>query len=821
MPFLFTDPAPKSHLLLTDSRFLAQASDSVFFAIKGIRHDGHTFIDTLLEAGVREFVVEKHWADKNEDYAEKATYWVVANATKALQSLAAKHRSKFKIPVVGITGSNGKTIIKEWLNQILLGSFQIAKSPRSYNSQIGVPLSVWQLEASHTLGIFEAGISQEGEMQKLQEVIKPDLGIFTNIGPAHDEGFRSRKQKITEKLRLFRKAKTLIYCHDYQELDEEIRIFLKAVNPEVQLICWSARNRSTINVNYNRHKDYTEALIYWNGEEIGLNIPFTDNASLENATHCFFAAYHLLAKSHSHFENIQIIQRGLDSLKPVAMRLELKEGVNNCYLIDDTYNNDFGGLNMALNFMSQHHIKKNKTIILSDVLQTNLREIDLYRQISDLLNGHGISKVIGIGPAINRQEELFENFTGFADTQSFLESQPINHFANELILIKGARPFTFENIVERLIAKVHGTVFEINLDAITHNLNFYRSKLSPKTGIMVMVKASAYGSGSTEVASLLQYHRINYLSVAYTDEGVYLRQNGIELPIMVLNTHLGTYAKIVEYNLEPEIFSLRSIHEFLDFLASRDDISGRIRIHLKLDTGMNRLGFSSGDLSELISVINNNPILEIASIFSHLAGADEKDHNDFTRSQIKAFQVMSDKILANIQDKPFRHIANSAGIIRFPEAEFDMVRLGIGLYGVEATGMNQAALQTVGTLKTTISQIKNVKKGETVGYSRKGVVHRDSRIATLAIGYADGFDRHLSNGTGTVLIQDKICPVIGNVCMDMTMVDITDTTATEGDMVEVFGPNLPIFDMAKKLETIPYEILTKIGNRVKRVFYKE
>ncbi len=822
MPFHFDTLSPISKFLFTDSRFLTQAADAVFFAIKGVRHDGHLFIDQLLMAGIKEFVVEKSWAKENENYAEKADFWVVDNTTKALQQLAANHRKKFKIPIVGISGSNGKTIVKEWLNQMLLGSFEIAKSPRSYNSQIGVPLSVWQLQANHTLGIFEAGISQEAEMQKLQEIILPEIGIFTNIGSAHDEGFRSRKQKITEKLRLFRQAKTLIYCHDYADLDEETRIFLKAVNPKIELISWSLKGRSTINVDLKTFKDYSQLIIYWNGDEYNLNIPFIDNASIENAIHCFFAAYLLLKNKYNEIETLQVIQRGLNSLKPIAMRLELKEGINNCFLIDDTYNNDYGGLNMALNFMSQHHFTKKKTVILSDVLQSNLRPEQLYAQIAELLHAHDVAKVIGIGPAIAKYSQYFENFSAYHSTEDFLLQHPIQQFSNELLLIKGARAFTFEKIVDKLIAKVHGTVFEINLDAITHNLNFYRSGLSAKTKIMVMVKASAYGSGSTEVASLLQYHRVDYLSVAYADEGVFLRENGIKLPIMVLNTDTGSYAKILEYKLEPEIFSIRSIRSFIQFLEATDfDKEQSINIHLKIDTGMNRLGFSAKDTKELLELLQQHSYLKVASIFSHLAGADGKEHNDFTRAQIQQYELISKQILDGLNYHTIRHIANSAGMMRFPEAEFDMVRLGIGLYGVEATGQMQSALQTVGTLKTTISQIKEVKKGETVGYSRKGIVQRDSRIATIAIGYADGFARQLSQGNGVVLIDGKECPVIGNVCMDMTMVDITDTHANEGDPVEIFGPNLSIFDMAKRLQTIPYEILTRIGSRVKRIYYKE
>ncbi len=655
-------------------------------------------------------------------------------------------------------------------------------------------------------------------MENLEPIISPTIGIFTNIGSAHDEGFRSRKQKVTEKLRLFRKSKTLIYCKDYEEIDEEIKLLLKAVNPEIQLIGWSKSQESPINVTFNKASTYTTLAINWDAEEYEFRIPFTDDASIENATHCVFAKLLLTPKG----QDLNLTSEALMALKPIAMRLELKQGINDCYLIDDTYNNDYAGLNMALNFMSQHHTKNNKVLIISDLLQSGLKETELYRSIAELIKGKEIDQLIGIGEDISRNAQYFDDSAiFFHSTEDFLEEYPVNQLHDSLILVKGARKFAFEKIVDRLIQKVHGTVFEINLDALTHNLNFYRGKIGSATKIMVMVKAYAYGSGSAEVASLLEYHRVNYLGVAYPDEGVVLRQSGIKLPIMVLNSQPETFSKLVEYDLEPEIYSFQIFKRFQDFIKSFPDST--FKIHIKLDTGMHRLGFEEQDIEKLIESLNQHPNIKIASIFSHLVGADESEHNDFSRSQIERFKRMSDKIIQALPkgEAPLRHICNSAGIIRFPEAKFDMVRLGIGLYGVEATGTEQKSLQTVGTLKTIISQIKHLKKGETIGYSRKGVLEKDSRIATIAIGYADGFDRGFSKGVGTVLVNGVRCPVIGNVCMDMTMVDVTEAKCEEGDEVIIFGKDLPIHELSSSIGTIPYEILTGVSERVKRVFYKE
>ena len=812
MPLI--DQLPPISYLITDSRFISRAQESCFFAIKGKRHDGHSYIQELYDKGVRLFVVEKHWAtkDKIQEFAEDALFFVVENAIQKLQEVAEEKRKVFSNPVVGITGSNGKTIVKEWINALVEDELVVCRSPRSYNSQIGVPLSVWPLGNSFDVGIFEAGISEPNEMAALERILLPDIGIFTNIGTAHDVGFRSRRQKITEKLRLFKRSQVLIYCKDYEDLDMEIRMFLKAVNPAIELIAWTFKETNDPNYIQKNEKEGT-VTIQIRGTTYRL--PFSDPASVENLVHAIFCTSLLASKTKKEIA----IQAGLNRLRPVSMRLELKEGSRDCYIIDDTYNNDLGGLQMALNFMDQQHTSREKVLILSDVLQSGMAEKDLYKQVKDLAKLHGIKKLIAVGESSIRNADLLGEALIFPHTEALLQSSALEKLHSALVLVKGARTFSFERVVNRLQHKVHGTVFEINLDAVTHNLNFYRNRIGQGTKIMAMVKASAYGSGSGELASLLQYHRVDYLGVAYTNEGVELRENGINLPIMVLNPLPETYQQLLDYRLEPEIYSLHHLDSFIQFLNRSNPLKS-IAIHLKIDTGMHRLGFELEDLLPAINSIKASQDIYVASVFSHLAAADDPTHKEFTRKQINTFNQAKEVLDAGLLQKPIYHLANTAGILQYPEAKFDMVRLGIGLYGVESSGEEQPHLEQVGTLRTTISQIKKVNAGETVGYSRKGLVQRNSRIATIGIGYADGYSRRFSNGVGKVAIHGQLCPVIGNVCMDMTMVDVTDISCKEGDEVIVFGKNPSIFTLAEQLGTIPYEVLTSVSSRVRRVFYK-
>lgn len=795
------------HHLLLDSRKIYSPETSLFFAISGERHDGHRYIADLYQRGVRQFIIER-MIDLSS--FPLANIIFVSSSVAALQSIATKHRAQFQYPVIGITGSNGKTIVKEWLSQLLAKDFRIVRSPRSYNSQVGVPLSVWEMQDQHTLGVFEAGISKRGEMLNLQNIIQPTIGIFTNIGSSHSEGFIDDNQKIQEKLLLFDKAETLIYCQDYKNIEIEI----KKQERNYKIFSWSKEN-ILADVYISDLKTQVQTTVvnfkYKNTSHVVL-LPFTDEASIENAIHCL---------SFLLYFNIEIeeIQERLLLLHPVAMRLELKQGINACYLIDDSYNNDLAGLVIAINFLEQQKQTEKKCLILSDMLESALAPEQLYTQVATLINAKNIQHFIGIGKTICQYHNYFKGGEFFQTTEDFLNADSIKNFAIQTILIKGARTFRFEKIVSALQQKVHGTILEINLDALSHNLNYFKSLLLPQTKIMVMVKAFAYGSGSYEVANLLQFHRVDYLGVAYADEGIDLRAHGIGLPIMVMNPTAESFWKMHASHLEPEIYSFKIFNQYLNFI-DREKI-GRTKIHLKLDTGMHRLGFEMEDMHLLIDLLQKNPNIIIASIFSHLVGADESIHNEFSIQQIQLFETMAFQIESAIGYSAIKHILNSAGIVRFALHQFDMVRLGIGLYGVDATSLKQSNLLSVGTLKTIISQIKTVTVGETIGYSRKFIATAPLKIGTIAIGYADGYDRGFSQGIGKVFIKGKLCPILGNVCMDMSMVDISSTEAQEGDEVEIFGKNVSIIDMANDIQTIPYEILTNVSDRVKRVFYSE
>ena len=819
---MFTRQVPYSpdKRLLTDSRQLSVPQNTLFFAIKGERHDGHRFIAGLYRKGVREFVIQSDalTADFRKELTSLpgANFYEVPDTVEALQELAKQHRQRFDLPVIGITGSNGKTVVKEWLAQMLSQAKNVVASPKSYNSRIGVPLSVWNIRPENNLGIFEAGISLPFEMPALQAIIDPSIGIFTNVGTAHDEGFRSKKQKVSEKLKLFTRSEKLIFRSDYKELSSEIELLLKPVNPGVGLISWSTGADASVNVQFLPGETVSGIRLSGLYGSQSFTVPFTDEASLENITHCIICMLELNVLPG-------YIQNQLEKLRPVSMRLELKEGIFQTYLVDDTYNNDLQGLAMALNFLSRQHQRPNKAVILSDMLQSGLEAEKLFPAIGQLLAAAGIDTFIGIGPDIskNRSAIPVEKSFYYATTQEFLDKHFLSSLAGSVVLIKGARSFSFEHIVNRLQQKTHNTVLEINLDAITHNLNFYKSLIGNDTKIMAMVKAFAYGSGSSEVASILQFNRVDYLGVAYPDEGIALRQSGIGLPVMVMNAMPNSYDSLLRYHLEPEIFSRKSLLEWLGYISQMPETAEIPAVHLKLDTGMHRLGFTEDDYEWLKETISRNPSLRVASIFSHLVGADEGEHNPFSHLQYERFRKGTDFLEAVIGRPVLKHLLNSAGIVRFPEYKMDMVRLGIGLYGIEATRQKQPMLQIVGTLKATISQIKAVPAGETIGYGRKGVLNAPSMIATISLGYADGYDRRFGNGNGQVLVGGVKCPTVGNICMDMTMVDITGSVAKEGDTVVVMGEGLPAWQLADAIGTIPYELFTNIGERVKRVFYKE
>ena len=782
--------------LLVDSRKVTLTRGSVFFALQGERFDGHQFIQNLYDSGIRQFVV-----GRNVDISRmpSANIIQVDHPIEALQKLVQFHREKFSMLVVGITGSNGKTIIKEWLFQLLARDYTITKNPGSYNSQVGVPLSVWRIQPNDQLCIFEAGISQPGEMERLERIIQPSIGIFTNIGSAHDAGFESQEQKAQEKSKLFTNCESVIYCADHATVGKALS---DAVVPTYS---WSLDNKGDVNIRA-QADDYHFTT---RDASFTITLPFRDKASVENALHCITLMLYL--KYHP-----SVIADRIGSLQSVPMRMELKEGINQCQIIDDSYNNDILGLRISLDFLLHQKQKKKKRLILSDILQSGLPDEALAKQIAGMVSQSGVDALTAIGPTMRQYKHLFHPHTEFfSDTSSFLsEFQPSN-YRDEVILIKGARTFQFEKIVSRLQRKVHGTVMEIDLGALVYNFNYFRGHVPDGTKFMVMVKAFGYGSGSIEIANVLQYHKVDFLGVAFADEGAELRRNNIETRIMVMNPTEESFGDILRHKLEPEVYSPKILNALIAYLDHRP-----CTIHIKLDTGMHRLGFAETDLEDLVTALCSNRNIEVGSIFSHLAGADYAGHDAFSQEQGRRFERLADQITAGIGYKPLYHLLNTSGILRHTPMHFDMVRLGIGLYGIDPTG-GHSDLKPVVTLKTIISQIRSVRKGETVGYGRSETVDRDRKIATLAIGYADGFSRAFSDGVGHVLINGHLAPVVGKVCMDMTMVDVTGIDANEGQEAVVFGPTLPIESIAKKVGTIPYEILTNTSERVKRVFVAE
>ena len=793
--------------LLTDSRTLVFPETSLFFALKSDRNDGHRYLPELYQKGVRVFVVSE-----SQDMLQfpDAVFLMVPDALEALQTLAAEHRSQFGIPVIAITGSNGKTIVKEWLYQLLSPDFRIVRSPRSYNSQIGVPLSVWQLQPSTELAIFEAGISMPGEMQRLQHIIKPDVGIFTTLSDAHQENFTSRKEKLHEKLRLFASCSTVIYCSD-QELvhTEMIRSGLTA-----RLVDWGSREQSVVQVLELESNRTTRVTLRYESSVFSVMIPFADPASVENALHCIT---YLLLQGYSE----SLINSRLANLETVAMRLEVKEGINQCVLLNDSYNSDVDSLRIALDFLAQQasSLQLSKTIILSDILQSGFSQEELYRKVAELARAHEVKKIIAIGTSLYQYQHLFTEFETrfFQHTEEVVHSELPDSFHREAILLKGARSFHFEALSSRIEKIAHETTLEVNLNNLIHNLNYFRSQLNPGTRMMCMVKAFAYGSGSVEVARVLQHHRVDYLAVAVADEGAELRHAGIHIPIAVMNPEKSVFDLLFEHQLEPEIYSFKLLRDFIS-AASRRGIQA-YPVHIKLDSGMHRLGFDPAEVPALIELLHHHPEVSVKSVFSHLAGADSPALDSFTHQQAAVFSRCAQQIRDAFPYPVMRHLLNSAGIERFGEYQMDMVRLGIGHYGISA--LPDVSLPQVCSLKTIILQLKDIPVGETVGYNRNGKITRPTRIAILPVGYADGFDRKLSNGVGEVLVKGIRVPVIGNVSMDLITVDVSGVDVQEGDPVEVFGEEITITEIARKIGTIPYEILTGISRRVKRIYYQE
>lgn len=807
--------APVANFISLDSRRIIFPKETIFFALQSKLQNGHHFIQSLYEKGVRNFVI----ADKNFNLSLIPLANVIrcANTVKALQRLAIFHRTRFQnLNSIGITGSNGKTIVKEWLYFLLQNEYNIVRSPRSFNSQIGVPLSVLNIELTNDLGIFEAGISLPGEMKNLEKLIRPNIGILTNIGNAHDEGFENRKQKIREKLQLFSRADCIIFNGDQKDVAHEI-IALKKNNIHLKLFSWGKLSSNLFQIiSVEKKKNNSIIRAKYQEKLFHISIPFRDDASIKNAISCWCTLF-ILGKSNKK------IEKKFQLLYPIAMRLELKTGINRNTIINDSYSNDIHSLNIALDFLHQQKQHKNHVVILSDILQSGIPLKKLYAQVAALLKQYKIDTLYGIGADISEYNHEFSFLPKkyfFKNTDEFVKSSYAEQLKEEAILIKGARQFEFEKISHLLEQKVHQTVLSINLNHLVHNLKSYQQQLKPSTKIMVMVKAFSYGSGSFEIASVLAYQKIDYLAVAYTDEGVTLRQAGVTLPIMVMNVDESVFDTLINHNLEPEIFSFDLLNAFEKYLRKND--LDNYPLHLKIDTGMHRLGFMENEIPELIEKLHNNKLLRVKSVFSHLAASDEKEQDDFTLQQFEIFKNCCRSIEEGVQYNFIKHIANTSAISRMPQLQMDMVRLGIGLYGIDSNKKMQKKLQNVSTLTTTISQLKHVKAGETVGYGRMGRVEKDSVIATVRIGYADGYSRILGNGNGKMLLKNKLVSVIGNVCMDMTMIDVTGIKGVQpGDEVIVFGERLPLSLLAKWAHTIPYEIMTGISQRVKRIYFEE
>lgn len=794
--------------IITDSRHLGFTEGLAFIAISGKNHDGHLFINNLYGKGIRTFIVEKLPGEIRK--YDDAAFILTDSTIHSLQLLASYKRKYFKSPVIAVTGSAGKTVVKEWLAEILGLSEPVLRSPKSYNSQIGVPLSVWKLDNKYRYGIFEAGISMPGEMEKLQKVIDPDIGIITNIGDAHSENFIDNKVKAKEKLRLFKDAARIFYCRDHDIIR---RLIIN--DPDLkskELTDWSCsdRNAAIFVKKSPQPEGRTQIEMSFQGKTNKFIIPFNDRASIENAITVASVCLALGVGTEN-------IRKGLSGLVSVAMRMEIKTGINNCQLIVDYYNSDPGSFGMALEYLKGQNDRK-PTLILSDFVQSGRDNKELYGEVADLVSKAGIDKFIGIGPALTQNSYLFgERASFYYSTEEFVIRFNATEFKNETILLKGARKFEFERIGKLLEQQVHQTVLEVNLDAIVHNLNEFRRHLEPGTRIMAMVKAFAYGAGPAEIAGFLEYHRVSYLGVAYADEGVELRNAGVTLPVMVMNPDPSSSELMIRYNLEPEIYSFSSLDSFSE-VAFRHGLI-QYPVHIKIDTGMHRLGFMPGEIEELCARLKTIESIRVISVFSHFAGSDDPSLDKFTHRQAEIFLDASSKIRKATGYSFLRHICNSSAIVRFPQYQFEMVRPGIGMYGVgEFKGLS---LKPAGRFKTKISQIKKIPAGEPVGYGCVDMSDKERIIAILPVGYADGLSRKLGNRNGNLMINNARVPIIGNVCMDMCMADITGIKAEAGDEAEVFGENISIDEVAAECQTIPYEILTSIPGRVKRVFFRE
>ena len=810
----YGDAAASISFLLTDSRSLCFPEETLFFALRSDRNDGHHYIPELYRRGVRNFVVESVPKDFSTLYSH-ANFLQVSNTLTALQRLTTCHRKEFNIPIVGITGSNGKTMVKEWLSQLLSFDMNVTRSPKSYNSQIGVPLSVWLLNENSQIGLIEAGISKVGEMQALHDIIQPTIGVLTSFGAAHQENFSSLEEKCNEKLLLFKGTQALVY-----QLDDNIAAkCIQESHYDGKLLAWSENDTTAaFFVNRIEKNDTTSTVVYtWQNKIHGsFTLPFIDEASVSNCITCAVLALYLDILP-------EVLEQRMATLEPVAMRLEVKEGLHGCTLINDSYNSDINSLDIALDFMNRRPDQKRRerTLILSDIYQSGETEQQLYADVAALVKERGVKKFIGIGTALGRQQQAFEGLETkyfFDNINDFIGSKVFKSLHDEVILLKGARSFGFDKLTELLVKKVHETVLEVNLNAVVDNLNWYRSFLKPETKLVCMIKADAYGAGAVEIAKTLQEHRVDYLAVAVADEGATLRRNGITGNIMIMNPEMSSFKTLFDYDLEPEVYSFRLLDALIK-AAEKEGITG-YPVHIKLDTGMHRLGFNPRtDIDQIIEKLHHQNALIPRSVFSHFVGSDSNDFDSFSARQFALFNEGSKKLQAAFSHRILRHMDNSAGIEHFPERQLDMCRLGLGLYGINPR--NNAIMNNVSTLKTTILQLRNVPAGETVGYSRRGIIEKDSVIGAIPIGYADGLNRRLGNRNCYCLVNGKRAYYIGNICMDVALIDVTGIDCEEGDSVEIFGDHLPVTVLSDAMGTIPYEVLTTVSNRVKRVYFQD
>jgi len=795
--------------LVYDSRRIQQPEAALFFALKTEHNDGHRYLADARRKGIRNFVVSdtagvEQWTGAN--------VIVVDDTLDALQELASYHRDHFNIPIIGITGSNGKTIVKEWLNQLLQDDYAIVRSPKSFNSQIGVALSIWQMGEQHDLGIFEAGVSMAGEMHRLAHIIRPTIGVLTNIGDAHNEGFLDKDQKLTEKLLLFSGAQTII------ARGKDLGRRKEGMGTSVRVLTWGHAGQNDFLVqSTEKEKEGTNISITYQGQTYTLAVPFMDTASIENAISCccvlLFLGY-----------DGDVLRSRMARLHTIDMRLQLNHSINGCLVINDSYSADITSLKIALDFLQQQGSGLSRTVILSEFFESGSSDDDLYGSIASLLVNYGVAKAVLVGEKITEAmaNRLSPHMTVHTcpSTDDFIRSFRSSQFFQEIILIKGARRFGFERIAQLFEKKLHQTVLEINLNALAHNLKEYQKQLEPGTGVMAMVKAFSYGSGGAEIASVLQYHNAAYLGVAYADEGVDLVKAGISLPVMVMNAEASSFQAIVDAHLQPVIYSFDMLHRFGQYLAGQG-LTG-YPVHIEIDTGMNRLGFGAAEVEGLALHLAQNPLFQVRTVFTHLAASEDPAQDEFTAQQSARFCEAVDILKKHINYSFLRHMANSAAIIRHPALQLDLVRLGIGLYGIEIDAGDVLDLQAVATLRSTIAQLHRVSKGDTISYNRRGVAARDSVIATVRIGYADGYSRQFSNGQGKMWLHGALAPVIGTVCMDMTMIDVTDLPhVKEGDEVVIFGPQLPVQEVASWIDTIPYELMTSVSQRVKRIYFHE